>query len=157
MNDQYTLCFLRTEVVKEGSRRFDAVEPLRTRVQVSYTPRSPCSSCFSGVGTTGAPGAGAPLYFLGLVRNKISGCGSGYCKINTVYISHAHITRTKVPKLLSPSLMYGLYGQCTVGPNAIWMSNFSATIHLFTKFHRRNLKSDLHPVSALPKINASFH
>ena len=27
-----------TEVVQEGSRRYDAVEPLRSRVQVSYTP-----------------------------------------------------------------------------------------------------------------------
>jgi hypothetical protein len=34
--------FLHTEVGKEGSRRFDAVEPLRTVVQVSYTPCSPC-------------------------------------------------------------------------------------------------------------------
>ena len=33
---------LRTEEVQEGSRRFDAVEPLRTRVQISYSPRSPC-------------------------------------------------------------------------------------------------------------------
>jgi hypothetical protein len=30
------------EYCVSNNRRFDAVEPLRTRVQVSYTPRSPC-------------------------------------------------------------------------------------------------------------------
>ena len=33
---------LRIEEVQEGSRGFDAVKPLRTILQVSYTPRSPC-------------------------------------------------------------------------------------------------------------------
>ena len=37
MNDSYTFCVLSTEVVRGGSRRFDAMEPLPTRVQVSYT------------------------------------------------------------------------------------------------------------------------
>ena len=36
VKDPYTLCFLRTQGVQEGSRRFAVVEPLGTGVQVPY-------------------------------------------------------------------------------------------------------------------------
>ena len=37
VKDFNTPCFLCTEVVREGSRRFEGVEPLGNRVQVPYT------------------------------------------------------------------------------------------------------------------------
>ena len=37
-----TPCFLCTEVVREGSRRFEGVEPLGNSVQIPYTA---CSHC----------------------------------------------------------------------------------------------------------------
>ena len=39
VKDFYTPCFLCTEVVREGSRRFEGVEPLGNSVQ------APCSHC----------------------------------------------------------------------------------------------------------------
>ena len=41
MNDHYTLCLLCTQGIQAGSRRFDAIKCLRTRVHVPSTPCSP--------------------------------------------------------------------------------------------------------------------